>query len=111
MYYYHDAEDVKKLDEKQAKLANHLGKSTVAVIAMEECGELIQALSKLWRNDNVANFTKKTEAELFMDLVEEVSDVSACLENIKILYGISDDTIYEQRAKQLARSFERYNLK
>ena len=108
---YHNEKDIQELNEKQAKLANHLGKSAVAVVTMEECGELIQALSKLWRNDNIANFTQKTESELFMDLVEEVADVSACIENIKILYGISDDTIYEQRAKKLARSFKRYNLK
>ena len=110
MYLYHDKEDIQIMEEKQAKLAKRLGKDGVGDIAMEECGELIQALSKIWRNDHLGNFTEKTKAELFLNLVEEVADVSACLDNIKFIYGITDDTIYELRMKGLERSFKRYNI-
>lgn len=56
-----------------------------STIAMEECAELIQAISKAirYQNDNVSNY----------HLTEEIGDVLICIEQLKVMYGITDDAI------------------
>ena len=56
-----------------------------SIIAMEECAELIQAISKAirYQNDNVSNY----------HLTEEIGDVLICIEQLKVMYGITDDAI------------------
>lgn len=58
----------------------------LAILTMEECGELIQALSKYCRRDY-----NKEEAYNYIE--EEVADVYVCLERVKEAIGISDAEI------------------
>lgn len=59
--------------------------TTQSTIGMEECAELIQAISKAirYQNDNVSN----------SHLTEEIGDVLICIEQLKVMYGITDDAI------------------
>ncbi len=50
------------------------------IIAMEECSELVQALTKLKRGS-----TKKID-----NLSEEIADVLICIEWVKRIYGVSE---------------------
>lgn len=50
------------------------------IIAMEECSELVQAITKLKRGS-----TKKID-----NLSEEIADVLICIEWVKRIYGVSE---------------------
>lgn len=58
----------------------------LAMLTMEECGELTQALSKYCRRDY-----NKEEAYYYIE--EEVADVCVCIERVKEAIGISDAEI------------------
>ena len=108
-HYYNDA-DIEDLERRQAIVANHLGKEAVSEIAKEECSELIKALTKIWRAEHTT-FASKSDEELLEDLKEEIADVQSCINNLKLIYNISDDEIYNIRDFGIKRAFGRYNLK
>ena len=64
------------------KSIEHNGTETELVIIMEELSELIQQVSKRYRGKNYA-----------MHLLEEMADVYICLEELKLITGISNDDI------------------
>jgi NTP pyrophosphatase (non-canonical NTP hydrolase) len=61
------------------------GRITQSVICMEECSELIQAVSKQIRGIGSKE-----------NLVEEMADVTICLEMLKDIYDIDDTEIGQQ---------------
>lgn len=71
----------KKIVEKTIK---HYGKETQSIVVMEECAELIRAISKELRGKS----DKK-------HLAEEMADVYICLELLKQMYKISDSDLQE----------------
>ena len=74
----------------------HYGSDLQTVVCMEECAELIQAISKMKRGkDNRDN------------LIEEVADVMICIEILKQVYGISDNEIQNYVCQKQNRSIER----
>lgn len=62
---------------------DHYGKQLQSIVCMEECGELIQAISKKLR--------EHTPFTSF--LAEEMADVIICLHLLKLMYGIKDKDI------------------
>lgn len=56
-------------------------------IAQEECAELIQAISKWKRYGD-------TNAKL--NVIEEVADVTIMLEQIKIMFGITEEILQDE---------------
>ncbi len=56
-------------------------------IAQEECTELIQAISKWKRYNN-------TKAKL--NVIEEIADVAIMLEQLKIMFGITDEILEDE---------------
>ena len=78
------------------KSIEHYGADLQTVVCMEECAELIQAISKMKRGkDNRDN------------LIEEVADVMICIEILKHVYGISDNEIQNYVCQKQNRSIER----
>ena len=74
----------------------HYGSDLQTVVCMEECAELIQAISKMKRGkDNRDN------------LIEEIADVMICIEILKQVYGISDNEIQNYVCQKQNRSIER----
>lgn len=74
----------------------HYGKEAQSIVCMEECSELIQAISKELRS--------KTDRE---HLSEEMADVLICIELLKQIYNISDVMLADWiRLKQI-RTHER----
>ena len=64
------------------KSIEHYGADLQTVVCMEECSELIQAISKMKRGkDNRDN------------LIEEMADVMICIDILKQVYGVSDSEI------------------
>ena len=74
---------IDKRENKLTKLTDVIAsKHPVAglIIAMEECGELVQALTKLMRGS-----VENTD-----NLAEEIADVTICIDWVKRIYGVSE---------------------
>ena len=74
----------------------HYGKDLQSTVCMEECAELIQAISKEKRGKSDKSH-----------LAEEMADVIICIEMLKEIYSISDDMISEWIQIKEARIIER----
>lgn len=73
---------VKVNKELQAKVVSKYGDEIQSTICMEECAELIQAISKMKRGkDNRDN------------LIEEMADVLIAFSQLRAIYDITDDEI------------------
>lgn len=74
----------------------HYGKDVQSTVCMEECAELIQAISKEKRGKSDKSH-----------LAEEMADVIICIEMLKEIYSISDDMVSEWIQIKEARIIER----
>lgn len=73
------------------------GKEMQSIVCMEECSELIQAISKRLRG----------KLDATDNLAEEMADVIICLYLLKEMYGITDTQLNEWIARKTARQYER----
>lgn len=74
------------------KSIKHYGSDLQTTVCMEECSELIQAISKMKRGkDNRDN------------LIEEMADVMICMDILKQVYGVSDSDIQNYVCKKQDR--------
>lgn len=64
------------------KSIEHYGKELQSIVCMEECAELIQAISKIKR--------KGLNDELKYHLTEEIADVLICTKMLRLMYQIED---------------------
>lgn len=74
---------------------------------IEECGELIQAASKLKRVRGKRNKTPVTEEEATRKLVEEIADVRLCIEMVEQAENISPILIDRTMRSKYVRWKER----
>lgn len=74
---------------QQTKVIARYGADAQAMVHMEECAELIQAVSKMRR---AANAGKDDDAARY-NLVEEIADCLICMKQMQEIYGISDHDI------------------
>lgn len=74
----------------------HYGVENQSTVCMEECAELIQAISKAKRG--------KIDKD---NMTEEIADVLICIEMLKQMYNISDLQIDSWIKKKQAREQER----
>ena len=78
---------------------DHYGTRLQSIVCMEECAELIQAISKKLREDTSSNDV----------LDEEMADVIICLHLLRMMYGITDKAIrdrVEAKTIRLAKRME-----
>ncbi len=71
-------------------------KNNQSTVCMEECAELIQAISKAKRG--------KIDRD---NMIEEIADVLICIEMLKQMYMISDEKINKWIEKKQAREVKR----
>ena len=74
----------------------HYGKDVQSTVCMEECAELIQAISKEKRGKSDKS-----------NLAEEMADVIICIEMLKQIYNITDDEIYSWVITKQERTIKR----
>lgn len=72
--------------ENQEEIIEHYGADNQLTIHMEECAELIQAISKCLRSESISNFD-------YQHLIEEIADVMVCIEQLKYIFNIPDESI------------------
>lgn len=79
-----------------AQSIEHYGVENQSTVSMEECAELIQAISK-----------EKRGKHDILHLAEEIADVEICIEMIKQMYGVTDelvnDWIYTKQKREVER--------
>lgn len=73
------------------------GKETQSIVCMEECSELIQAVSKCLRGKPGATD----------NLAEEMADVTICLYLLQEMYDITDEQLEEWAARKTSRQSKR----
>lgn len=93
-----DKELVKKIIDKNG-ITNQL------FVAVEECSELQQAISKCYRNKELI------PTEVRENLIEEMADVQICLEQLQVIFHISDAEILCWKEAKENRLLTREGLK
>ena len=88
---------------EQGKVLAHFGEDAQSIVHMEECAELIQAISKMRR----ARKEENDDTYAYYNLVEEMADVIICLEQMQLMYGISTCEIQTMIMKKCKRQGER----
>ena len=81
-----------------AKSIKHYGEEIQSTVCMEECAELIQAVSKAKRGRPGKN-----------NMAEELADVLICIEILKQIYDIPDYSIenwIERKQERMLRRME-----
>lgn len=90
---------------RQGKVVGFYGEDAQSMVHMEECAELIQAVSKMRR----VRKKDKDDTEAYYNLVEEMADVLICMEQMRIMYEISDHEIQNMIDRKCQRQEERMN--
>lgn len=94
----------------QGRVIAHYGEDAQSMIHMEECAELIQAISKMRRVKKAfLEGRVDDDNESYYNLVEELADVLICIEQIREMYGISDQEIQVMVDRKVARQEVRMN--
>lgn len=96
-----------KQTEKALEILNYYGEQKQRRQLVEECAELIQAVTKLERAQESGDVGKLTEKTL--ELVGELVDVRIMLQQItmSLFQDVSKDMIYEQMEYKLQRQLDR----
>lgn len=76
---------------------DHYGRQLQSIVCMEECAELVQAISK-----KLCDPTSPND-----HLAEEMADVIICLHQLKMMYGITDDAISDRMEAKTIRQAKR----
>jgi len=83
---------IKTNKKLQADVIEEFGGDIQSTICMEECSELIQAISKMKRGKDYRD-----------NLSEEIADVIIAITQLRIIYGITDNEINNWILKKQAR--------
>lgn len=76
---------------------DHYGEQMQSIVCMEECAELIQAISKKLRGIPTAD----------KRLTTEMADVIICMNQLKLMYGITDKEIHNRVVAKTLRLSKR----
>lgn len=76
------------------QIINQNGKRNQTIIAIEECGELVQALTKHLRHDTHANYD---------NIAEEIADVQIALKQLVILFNNKKEVMnwYDRKVERI----------
>ena len=91
--------------QEAKKIAEHYGYDAQSNQLVEECAELIQAVSKYRRAK--ATGVQPTLNLVFENLVEEIADVEIMLEQVKYLLQIPEDELEAVKLFKVNRTRDR----
>lgn len=99
-------------NEAIKKISQHYGYDTQSRQLIEEMAELTQAINKLWRVEKFCESKDILDIKGFLvpetrNVIEEITDVTIMLEQIKYLLHISDTDINDIIEQKLNRQLER----
>lgn len=90
------------ISQELKKIAKHYGYGAQSNQLIEECAELIQAVSKYRRAKG-----RRSEGLAFENLVEEIADVEIMLEQVKYLLHIPEQAIASNKVFKILRTQRR----
>lgn len=91
-------------------ILNLYGEDLQQIVAMEECSELIRAISKMIRTNSSTSFN--AQADCLKNLVDEIADVLIMIDQLMLIYNIDGAVNYrieEKLERQLKRMKEAVN--
>lgn len=91
--------------------AMKLGKDTLLLQTIEECGELIKAISKYNRARGIGQKTETPQSEAFDNLLLELADVKICVEQLIYLLDAETEVKYlmDVAFEKVAKRYEEAN--
>ena len=93
---------------KLRTIADHYGYEAQSRQLIEEMAELTQAINKLWRIDNTnCEKTNMAHIDAYKHIIEEITDVEICLEQVKWLLNIDESAVNEWKESKIHRSMKR----
>lgn len=84
------------------KIAKRFGLRNQQSKTIEECSELIQAISKI----QIEGFS----VDNYYNLVEEIADVEIMIEQLKFLHEINEQRIIDFKKEKIERTIRRYEI-
>ena len=88
----------------QGRVIAHYGEEAQSMVHMEECAELIQAISKMRRVKKLYHLGMDVDdSEEYYNLVEEMADVLICMQQIQEMYSMSDSELQMMIDRKTAR--------
>lgn len=101
-------------DQKIRHIANHYGFESQSRQLMEECGELTQAVNKVWRT--MKELETDSDAAIDYEIAEknligEIADISIMIAQIQKLLGINDERVMVEVEIKLDREMDRIKKK
>lgn len=100
MKYYLSPEQADAV--KMRSIARY-GKDMQTTVCMEECAELIQAISKLKRYNPEDPTNKVGRSELIENLYEEMADVQICFDLLVEIYGLKPSDLRRMMDHKVCR--------
>ena len=82
------------------RIAEHYGYKSQSKMLIEECAELIQAISK---------YNRETTEKRMENLVEEIADVEMMIDQIKYLLAIEHEKLDSWKSLKINRTIDRMN--
>lgn len=98
-----------KAEDLNEKIAKKIGEAALLEQTAEECAELSKEVLKLARILRGDNPTPKSKAWVLQDVIEEIADVSLCLDVLKEALGCykSVDEIKEEKCNRWIERIEK----
>ena len=87
----------------QGKVIGYYGREAQSVVHMEECAELIQAISKIYR----MGCGPDIPPDAYMNLLGEMADVLIILEQLQEMYDVPDHELQREIDYKCKRQEER----
>lgn len=87
--------------------AKWIGETFMRYQLMEECAELIKAISKYNRSIGIGQPTPITTDEAYHNMVAEIADVVICVEQLCYLMGIEEDEVNAFRMAAVSKVAQR----
>ncbi len=97
----------KSISELNKETAKHYGYEAQSNQLVEECAELIQAVSKYRRVTAVHPVDVDKKVVALDNLIEEIADVEIMLEQVKYLLQIPEDELEAVKIFKINRTRER----
>ena len=88
----------------QRRIIGFYGPEKQTAIHMEECAELIQAISKMRRSQDIP---PDDDTEAYYNLVEEIADVLISIDQLMLIYGIAGTEVQAMVDKKCHRQEKR----
>ena len=85
------------------KAIERYGVDDQSQVACEECAELIKALSKYHRVTKYQDYDKRKIHRCMNNIIEEIADVGIMLDQLKIMFDITEKAVNAVREEKVAR--------